>query len=174
MLTQVIGLDFKTLPDEGLVDQNGEAFSFERFLADAKPVMMTEIYTRCPMPEMCPMLMSKMARAQALLQEQGVELADFRVLVFSMDPENDSPEAMLKYAEAHGLKMDNATLVTGNKASLDAIMKALEVGIRIAPDGELLHSMRTYIVGPQGTVTTGFRQAGWQPEELATRLKAQL
>src|SRR5690554_7638571 len=70
MLTQVIGFDFKTLPDEGLVDQNGEAFSFEDFLADGKPVMMTEIYTRCPMPDMCPMLMSKMARAQILLEDR--------------------------------------------------------------------------------------------------------
>lgn len=174
MLTQVLGLDFKTLPDEGLVDQAGEAFSFESFLADGKPVMMTEIYTNCPMPDMCPMLMSKMSRAQKLIEADGVKSDDFRVLILSMDPENDSPEAMLRYAEAHDLKMDNVTLVTGNKASLDAIMKALEVGIRMAPDGELMHSMRTYVVGADGKVTAGFRQSGWQPEELATRLREQL
>lgn len=172
--TQVYGLDFRTLPDEGLIDQHGEPFSFEAFLADGKPVMMTEIYTNCPVPTMCPMLMSKLSRAQKKVEADGVDPDDFRVLVLSMDPINDTPDAMLKYASAHNLKMTNATLVTGNKKTLDAIMKQLEVGIRQTPDGELMHSMRTYIVGKDGTVTNGFRQSGWQPEQLATRLKEQL
>lgn len=172
--TAVLGLDFKTLPARGLVDQKGEAFSFANYWADGKPVMMTEIYTNCPMPDMCPMLMTKVARAQTILAEQGVKPQDYRVLILSMDPENDPPEAMLSYAQVHGLRMENVTLVTGNKQTLDAVMKKLEVGIRMAPDGELIHSMRTYVMDAEGKIAAGFRQSGWKPEELATRLKGQL
>lgn len=173
--TMTLGLDFKTLPDEGLVDQEGEAFSFEELFGDKKmPTIMTEIYTSCPEPDMCPMLMSKTARAQAILAEQGVEPDKYRVLVMSLDPVRDTPEAMARYGQAHGLEGENVHLVTGARDTIDEVMKKLEVGVRQAPDGTFMHSMRTYVLGPDGKITHGFRQAEWAPEHLATRLKSQL
>jgi protein SCO1/2 len=173
--TRVLGMDFSALPDEGLIDQDGDAFSFESlFKSGKKPAVVTEIYTSCPMPDMCPMLMSKVARAQSQLTEQGVALGDYSIIVLSLDPARDTPEAMRKYAEAHGIELANAHLVTGDKATLDRIMKAMEVGIRQLPDGTFMHSMRTYVVGADGKVKNGFRQSGWNPEHLAERLKAQI
>lgn len=173
--TQVLGLNFMALPTDGLVDQNGAAVSFEQIFASGKkPAMMTEIYTSCPEPDMCPMLMSKMARAVAQLSEQGVPAQSYQVIVMSLDPVRDTPDKMRHYADAHGISLENLHLITGDKATIDAVMKKLEVGIRQAPDGTFMHSMRTYVVGGDGRVTHGFRQAGWEPEHLAQRLKSQL
>lgn len=173
--TQVLGLNFMALPEDGLVDQNGAPVSFEKIFANGKkPALMTEIYTSCPEPDMCPMLMSKMARAVAHLTEQGVAPHSYQLIIMSLDPARDTPDKMQHYADAHGISSENLHLITGDKATIEAVMKKLEVGIRQAPDGTFMHSMRTYVVGGDGRVTHGFRQSGWEPAHLAKRLKSQL
>ena len=56
------------MPDVALVDQDGRPLR----LADlrGKAVAVTFIFTRCPMPDFCPLLMKKFAAAQALLAKE--------------------------------------------------------------------------------------------------------
>lgn len=96
--TQVYGKQLKTLPDEGLKRQGGEPFSFDDL--EGTPVLLSAVYTNCPKEKMCPLLTSKVGKTQQqLLDESEIGPGDFRVVLFSFDPERDTPDALKSYAE---------------------------------------------------------------------------
>ncbi len=168
-LTDVLGKDFTKLPDKGLVDQNGKPFTFAQ--TKGKPVLVTSIYTRCPMPNMCPLITSKVARVQTKLADDGVSTDKYSVVLLSFDPAHDTPQIMTDYAKEHGVKLDNSWLITGNKTTLKRDMDRLEVIPTRQKDGTIMHNMRTYVIGADGKIATGFRQSRWQPAHVAQRIE---
>ena len=50
------------VPDLEFINQDGKTFHLSDF--KGKAVLMTFIYTRCPLPEFCPRLSSQFARIQ--------------------------------------------------------------------------------------------------------------
>ena len=68
-------------------------------------VAMTFIYTRCPMPEFCPMMDRHFASLQKAIKESP-ELKDVRLLSVTIDPKYDKPPVL----KAHGLYFSQAII----------------------------------------------------------------
>lgn len=67
-------------------------------------------YTSCP--DVCPLTLTKLSR---VLQDMEADTADVRVLLVTVDPQRDTPDALARYVErfaphVHGLTGDSATL----------------------------------------------------------------
>ncbi len=116
------GLRIK-LPDVEVLDQDGRKRRFGRDLVAGRRVAINFIFTSCT--TICsPLSATFKAMDEELRRKAG---PDVQFISVSVDPLTDTPEELRKF----GRKFDagaNWTFVTGSRASIDAILKAFEVG----------------------------------------------
>src|SRR5581483_1596780 len=74
-------------PDTAFVDQDGKPRRFSSF--EGRTVVLTFIYTRCPMPTFCPLMDRHFATLQAALKNDPA-LAKVQLVTVSFDPAHDS------------------------------------------------------------------------------------
>lgn len=146
-----------TLPDVTYSDQNGHKVSIGGLRGHT--LIMTFIYTNCA--DACPLVTAKFARLAAALPADRFEL-----LEISIDPARDSPAAIANFARAHGVHAPNWHVLTGDARLVDSFAKPLGVSVIAGGHGELLHSERTVIAGPDGRIHDLIDDAGWRPDQV--------
>ncbi|MEY2653669.1 MAG: hypothetical protein RLZZ524_697 [Pseudomonadota bacterium] len=111
------------LPDVEVLDQDGRKRRFARDLVSGKRVAINFIFTSCT--TICsPLSATFKAMDEELRKQAG---PDVHFISVSVDPLTDTPAELRKF----GRKFDagaNWTFVTGSRASIDAILKAFDVG----------------------------------------------
>src|SRR5712691_8928951 len=80
-------------PDGAFVDQDGTRRRFSGF--KGSPVVMTFIYTRCPLPTFCPLMDRQFAAMQKPLNEDPA-LTKVHLVTVSFDPKTDTPPVLKK------------------------------------------------------------------------------
>jgi protein SCO1 len=109
-----------SLPDVEVTDQDGRPLRFYADLVRGRTVAIDLVYTTCS--SLCPMLTATMRDAQEQLGgRQGDQI---RFISISVDPENDTPQALKAYAERFGAA-PGWSFVTGSKTNIAALLKAL-------------------------------------------------
>lgn len=79
-------------PDFELLDQEGKPWRLSQ--ARGSLVAVQFLYTRCPMPEVCPRLAATFAR----VQRQFAGRRDLTLLSITLDPQYDTPTVLARYA----------------------------------------------------------------------------
>ena len=112
---------FGTVPDFSLIQRDGRRVT----LADlrGKVWIANFIYTHCT--ETCPLQSAQMARLQADLSAE----ANVRLVSFTVDPEQDTPDTLSEYATRFGADRERWLFLTGEKRVIYAL--ALE-GFRLS------------------------------------------
>jgi len=157
--------------DAPLVDQQGTPRPFSRFKGHR--VVITFIYTRCPLPEFCPLMDRQFAAVQRMIADDN-DLRDVRLVTATLDPEFDTPAVLTRHAER--LKADPAvwTFLTGEPAAVTTF--ALQFGIFTERDlgtgANLTHNLRTAIVDADGRIVKVHSGRDWTPADLVADLKA--
>ena len=77
------------LPDGDLVTEEGRHVHFSDFRGEA--VAFTFFYTRCPLPDYCPLMNRNFEHARALLLSETVAPTNWRFLSISFDPDSTHP-----------------------------------------------------------------------------------
>jgi protein SCO1 len=111
------------IPDVEVLDQDGRKLLFYSDLVRGKTVAINFIFTTCT--TICPPLTANFAKIQKNMAEQG-EAGSVRLISVSVDPENDTPERLKKYAELFHAR-PGWTFVTGRRADLEQIWKAFNI-----------------------------------------------
>jgi protein SCO1/2 len=160
------------VPDLTLVNQNGQPIHLGQYRG--KILLLTFIYTRCPLPEFCPRMTSHFEDVEKALREDSALYDRTHLLMVSFDHEYDTPEVLRAYADtripAHTGSFDHFELATGSKEEVVAITKFF--GLTYWPEeNQIVHSLRTAIVGPDGTLHKLYRGNEWEPEEILEELK---
>jgi protein SCO1 len=104
--------DSPIAPDFQLVGHSGDSLSLTAFTGS--PVLLFFGFTNCP--DACPMTLSRVTNA---LESTGIEEA--RVLLVTVDPENDTPERLAEYAAAFGPQVIG---LTGDPSELTRVLAA--------------------------------------------------
>jgi cytochrome oxidase Cu insertion factor (SCO1/SenC/PrrC family) len=104
--------------DTKLLDQDGREVRFYTDALRGKIVLISFIYTNCT--DICPTLMHNLTDVQDSLGDRFGK--DVFFLSISVDPEDDTPEELKKYAERYNAK-PGWTLLTGKKSDVDAVIK---------------------------------------------------
>jgi protein SCO1/2 len=157
--------------DAPLVDQQGKPRPFSGFKGHR--VAITFIYTRCPLPEFCPLMDRQFAAVQKTIAGEH-DLRDVRLVTATLDPEFDTPAVLRDHAER--LKADPAvwTFLTGEPAAVTKF--ALQFGIFTEKDlgtgANLTHNLRTAIVDANGRLVKVHSGRDWTPADLVADLKA--
>src|SRR5208337_4863905 len=87
------------VPDLQLVNQDGRPFHFSDF--KGKAVLVTFIYTRCPMPAFCPRLSSQFAKIHDALAKTPDDYDRTHLLTISFDPKYDTAPVLRRYGLAY-------------------------------------------------------------------------
>lgn len=151
------------VPDFSLTGQDGKTFKLSDLRG--KVVVLTFIYTRCPMPDFCPLMDRKFS---ALAQSLGAfpnRAGDIRLISISFDPENDTPEVLRKHAAIRGA---TPPLWSYAVASHDELARvAPRLGLFFGPDGkEIAHNLCTAVIDPKGKLAR--LEVGRQPNRWET------
>jgi protein SCO1/2 len=151
----------EAVPDFDLIDQNGKAIRLSDFRG--KSVVLTFIYTRCPLPNFCP-LMSKNFQA---LQERLEKEFPGRVQLISVtiDPKFDRPEILRDYAGRYGANDKCWRFATGSQEQIDTVTSLF--GLVHEPEGGMIsHNLRTALIGPDGRLRHLWKSNVWTPYEV--------
>lgn len=109
------------------------------------------LYTDCGI--ICPTTTPHMASLQEELKEAG---SDIQIVSFTVDPENDTPDVLKKYAETNQVDLSNWTFLTGydfkdiKRLSEGSFQSALANG---GPESmEYSHTTNFFLVNREGKV----------------------
>ncbi|MGH9162742.1 MAG: SCO family protein [Vicinamibacteraceae bacterium] len=162
------------LPALSLVDQNAQPVLARDFIGRVSVV--TFIYTRCPLPDFCPLMMRRFTETAKLLRDRPDRTTTTQLVPVTIDPEYDTPAVLRKYA-ARLITRDDAgedasgrgdvtwRLLTGEAE--DVRRFAGFFGLVYEQQGsEIMHALRTAIIDPQGRVVTVLRGNAWTAGEL--------
>jgi protein SCO1 len=109
-----------SFPDITVLDQEGRKRNFYRDLVKGKTVAVNFVFTTCT--TICPPLGATFAKVQTLLGERAGK--DIQLISISVDPMTDTPERLKAWQAKFSLQ-PGWTLVTGGKAEIDQLLKAM-------------------------------------------------
>lgn len=160
----------EAVPNGQFVDQDGQ----KRDLASFKrsTLLITFIYTRCPMPTFCPLMDRHFATIQRTLQAEPA-LRNVHLVSVTFDPAADTPPVLKKHAAALGADPKYWTFLTGNRDEIERFAARFGVFItREASDPvNLVHNLRTAIVDPNGALVKAYTGNEWTPEQVLADLR---
>jgi protein SCO1/2 len=162
------------VPDFAMVNQDGQRIRLGQYRG--KAVLLTFIYTRCPLPDYCPLMTHNFAEIEKELMKLPEIDAKTHLLSISFDSEYDGPQVLRKYARAflpdrgpHTFEhWEFATLATAEKS---AVTKFFDVFVN-EERGQITHSMSTAILSPDGHIYKGYNGNDWKPADVLADLKA--
>ena len=150
------------LPDAAFIDQ----FDRRRSIAEwrGSVVLLTFIYTRCPLPNYCPLMDRQFAALQGALASDATLRGRVKLVTLSFDPEFDTPAVLAAHAAKLKADPDVWTFLTGDRATVDRFAARLGVGInRPAGIPEVTHNLRTALVGADGRIVKIYSGNEWTP-----------
>ena len=155
------------VPNYGLVNQDAKPIKIQDYRG--KALLLTFIYTRCPVPEYCTLMSNNFAEVDQELQKQADVYKHTHLLSISIDPDYDTPAVLRSYGAAHtgkysDEKFDHWEFASGTKDQVKGI--AQYFGLKYYEGGDqIIHGLRTVIVAPDGKVFKVYRGNEWKPEE---------
>ena len=161
------------VPALSLLNQDGKSFRLGDF--KGKAVLITFVYTRCPVPTFCPRLSSQFAKIQDDLAKTPIDFAKTHLVTISFDPKYDTPPVLRKYGLAY---LDNNPagfshwdFASTNPGDLRKIADAFGLEY-FEEDNQISHSMVIVLISPEGTVAR-YWSTEWTTAELEDALRQQ-
>jgi protein SCO1/2 len=149
------------LPDVTLIDQYGKPVPLRTLRGE--PALVDFIYTQCT--ESCPMLTLKLSEvAHHLGPALGKQIC---IVSISVDPEHDTPAALLAYAKSHGADMSGWLFLTGTPAQIATVMAAYNLKIAHEPDGSIMHVTEAFLLDAHGRQHRFYNGLQVRPETIA-------
>jgi cytochrome oxidase Cu insertion factor (SCO1/SenC/PrrC family) len=112
------------VPDIEVVNQDGRHVRFNSEVVEGRIAIVTGFFTTCS--SMCPITQEKLSQVVKLL---GPRLGkDVVIVSVSVDPQNDTPARMKDWGEKFHIG-PGWTLLTGNPAEVDTLLKSLGLSV---------------------------------------------
>jgi protein SCO1/2 len=163
-----------TVPDFTMRNQDGRAIHLDQFRG--KTLLLTFIYTRCPLPNFCPLVTHNFAVINRELSADPALYAKTHLISISFDPVHDTPAVLRSYgAEYIGSDARNAfahwDFAGPSKPELLKMAKFFDVGISPGPDDTITHTLSTTLIGPDGKVVQFYPGNEWTPQQVIVDVK---
>ena len=162
------------VPDFKLRNQDGRTIHLNQFRG--KDLLITFIYTRCPLPNFCPLVTRNFAVIDKQLAADPGLYRRTHLLSVSFDPDHDTPERLRAYGEGYiGSGAQTAfahwDFAVPQKGVLVEMAKFFDVGITSEADGTITHTLSTTLIGPGGKVVRFYPGNEWTPDQVMADVK---
>jgi len=161
------------LPTRGLRDQDGREVTAASYAG--RLAVYSFIYTRCPLPDYCPLIMSRLNETAARLRALG-RRDDVQFVVLTLDPAHDTPAVLRAYGQRRitgegAAPFRRWALLTGEADAVKAWATFFALTYS-ADDDEIVHGLRTAAVDRTGRVRGVLRGNDWTVDQLLALLAA--
>lgn len=162
----------EAVPDVALVNQDGKAVRLSDYRGRA--LALTFVFTRCPLPDYCPLMMKNFAAAHAALIADEDLASRTHLLTVSFDTAHDTPEVLRAFGKPFQ-KTDppfsHWELATGTDEAIRALGGPLGLDY-VEESRSFTHNLRTAVIDPEGNLHVLLRGNEWTPEALVGELRA--
>ena len=151
------------VPEFSLTDHRGGEVTLSSLRG--KVVALAFIYTRCPLPDYCPRLMTNF---RAVRERLGARLGrDLVLLTVTFDPQHDTSETLTQYARRYGADgVDGWHFLTGSRAAIARVCGMF--GVEFWPDeGLITHTLRTAVVDRRGRLAASVEGKDYSGAQLS-------
>jgi protein SCO1/2 len=162
------------VPDFALRNQDGHEIHIKQFRG--KELLITFIYTRCPLPNFCPRVTHNFAAIEKQLSTDPALYAGTHLLSVSFDPEHDTPARLRAYGVQY-IGSDAKTAFVHwdfgvpQKPILAEMARYFDLGMTAGPDDSITHTLSTTLVGRDGKVVRFYPGNDWTPEQVVADVK---
>jgi protein SCO1 len=162
------------VPDFQLTNQSGREISFRQFRG--KALLVTFIYTRCPLSDYCPRMSRNFAAIDKNLQADPALYKKTHLLSISFDPTYDSPAVLRSYGEAYTgnytrEKFEHWDFAAPSKPDLPRLLEFFDVGATPGENHTITHSLSTVVIAPDGKIAQWYPTNDWKPEDVLNEVK---
>ncbi|MDQ7040395.1 MAG: SCO family protein [Rhodothermus sp.] len=126
-------------------------------------VVLTFIYTRCPVPDFCPLMSRRFQQLQKPLKKHFGDRT--RLLTISFDPAYDTPAVLRQYARQYTDDTRHWIFATGDSTTIRQLATQFGVHYETA-GGEIIHNLTTALIAPDGRIIRIWRGNRWSPDEV--------
>jgi len=136
-------------------------------------VLITFVYTRCPLPDYCPRMNKYFGALQQAIAARPALTSQVRLLSVSFDPDFDTPAQLKKTAASLGADPAIWQFVTAPRATVDGFGARFGLTvIREGPNGQTItHNLRTPLVGRDGRLVKQYNGNDWSPDAVVRDLE---
>jgi protein SCO1 len=161
-----------TVPDFALVNQDDKHIRLAHYRG--KSVLLTFIYTRCPLPDYCPLMTHNFAEIEKTIEKTPELYAKTHLLSISFDSQYDTPKVLRNYARAFATDRRQQTFEHWEFATIPAVekndvTKFFDVFVT-QEQGQITHSMSTAIISPDGRIYKAYSGNDWKPADVLADL----
>jgi protein SCO1/2 len=154
------------LPEFALTDHRGETVRLSDLRG--KVLAIDFIYTRCPLPDVCPRLSAAFAALARRFRERlGNDLV---LLSVTVDPDYDTPAVLAEYARRWSADPRGWRFLTGGVASLASALGE----VYWTDEGSIGHNSITSVIGRDGRLAAAVDGSGWRVDQLAELIAKEL
>jgi protein SCO1 len=162
------------VPDFRLLNQSGKLIHISQFRG--KVLLVTFIYTRCPLADYCPRMSRNFAHLDKLLAADPTLYAKTHLLSVSFDPKYDTPAVLRSYGGSYtGLyteeKFAHWDFAAPPEQELPDVLHFFLVGATPEKDRTITHSLSTIVIDPEGRIYKWYPSNDWTPEQLFSDVK---
>lgn len=148
--------DYGAVAGFSMTERSGRVMTLEDL--KGSPWVASFMFTQCA--GQCPTMNFKITGLQSKLPQ------DTKIISFSVDPENDTPAVLSRYAKQFNPEAERWFFLTGEKPAIDSLLKSFHVN---SSDDPMLHSLRLVLIDGEGRIR-GYYNTG-EDEALGKLLK---
>ena len=159
----------EAVPDFAFRNQSGRTVRLAQW--HGKVLLVTFIYTRCPLPNFCVRMSHNFADIDQQLQQNPKLSAKTHLLSVSFDPKYDTPPVLRSYGEAYTGRYTKETFAhwdfaAPSETELPKVLQFFDVGATPEKDGTIAHSLSTVVIAPDGKLYKWYPGNDWTPAQL--------
>lgn len=146
------------VPEFTLTDQAGRVVRLPDFAG--RVIVIDFIYTRCPLPDVCPRLSAHFAYLAKRLRGR-----DLTLLSITLDPTYDVPEILTEYARRWQADGETWRFLTGTTEQIRHVAEMFGL-VYWAEEGSITHTSATAVIGREGRLVALVEGSSYRPEQL--------
>jgi protein SCO1 len=162
------------VPDFAIRNQDGKQIHLGQFIG--KQLLVTFIYTRCPLPNFCPRVTRNFADLHRRIAADPALAGKTHLLCVSFDPENDTPARLRAYGATYiGSDASSAfarwDFAVPDKPTLTKMAHFFDIGLTNEADNTITHTLSTTLIGADGRVERFYPGNEWTVNEVFADVK---
>ncbi len=158
-------------PDAALIDQADRRRAFSEW--KGTPTLLTFIYTRCPLPNFCPLMDQNFSTIQRAVAEDAALRGRVKLVTVSFDPAHDTPAVLALHAARRRADAAVWTFLTGDLVTVERFAGKFGVSLLRTPptSAEITHNLRTFLIDADGRVAKIYSGNDWTPSAVLADLR---
>jgi protein SCO1/2 len=162
------------VPDVSLRNQSDKMIHLGQF--QGKVLLITFVYTRCPLADYCPRMSHNFAQIDKDLAADPKLYAKTHLLSVSFDPAYDTPAVLRSYGGAYTgeytkEKFAHWDFAAPQEKDLKTMEEWFDLGVTPGPGNTLAHSLATVVVGEDGKVIAFYPNNDWNVADVEAQVR---